>query len=1196
MAEEKTKQMQTNAFNKSRSGPWLMLTLLPDIKLRLPGFSAASKRKWIMRINITTFILMIALMQVTAKGFSQKVTLDKKNVPLKTILKSIELQTGFLFLTKDYNINQPKVTVSLKNASIDEAMNECLKDLPLSYIIIDNSIILSKKEVSIYDRITNYFKAIEVLGQVFDETGKTLPGATVKIKGTERTAVTNALGMFTFKGVDENAVLVVSFLGYKTKEVRLSNSTEPLIIKLEINSAELDAVNVVSTGYQKLPKERLTGSFALVEQADLNKQIAVSDITEKFKTLLPGVLMVGNSAIIRGKSTMNANQSPIIVIDGFPTDLSLSTVNPNDVETITVLRDAAAASIWGVRASNGVIVITTKQGRRTADGKPAISFSSTFKIQEVPDIADLKLANSNQIIDVEIEALTKGWYNLDNPSGNGGYTPVYDVFRKKAKGLITEDEANLQYNILRNNDSRSQQDLFFKNGLLQQYNLSASGATERNRYYVSLNYQKNQSYAIGNNDKRLTLFVKNSFQLFPKLSLDVDVNLSYIKGASNGISVGDFARQRPYELFLDAQGNYVPVYESIRSLEKNKELQDKGYYDWNNNLKREKDNYDKPYNSFSPRVNLGVSYKVLEGVVFDSKFQHERMAFNSSNFMNEESFTTRNQINNLTTIGAGNVLNFQIPRGPIYDTSVQNTQSTSWRNQFRFDKELAGGKHRINAVVGTEINRVLNSTTNNRYHNYNKERLTSSPINEKLLAAGVPGWNGSLYNYVPIYNPFYEGQNRYFSMYFNGSYTYLNKYTLSASARKDKSNQLGANINDKLTPLYSLGAAWNVSKEDFFKVDFIDDLRFRLTTGINGNVDKSTSKVLIAIPQKNNSSTNEDFLKMQFPENKDLRWESTRVNNIGMDLTLLNSRINVNLDVYTKKSYDLLGYVNADPSVGFQRVYKNTSTMLNRGFDLRLSADIFRGDFRWNALLNLSYNKNKVTKVYNPNPTLSGYLTGGRGNEIVDMPIDYFYNLRWAGLNDKGEPQVYNDKGVAVSWQNNAQPNIDWLDYAGTTLPKYYGSFINTFSYKGFSLTPIFTYRLGHTMRLPTTYLTPASSSLNNIDNRWQRAGDESNTYLPKLYSSQYEPLMRFQFYTLNNLRQASASYVRLSNVSLTYDLPKNIAGKVFKNIQLQTQVTDLWLWVKNKEQVDPEVANLREGRLNLSPPITYSFGVKVDF
>ncbi len=1149
-----------------------------------------------MRMKITTFLLMIALAQVSARGFGQKITLDKYQVTLKEVLKSIEHQTGFLFLTKDYNISEPRVNISVKNASIDEAMRACLKNLPLSYLIIDNSIVLSKKEPSFLEAINSYLNAIEVTGKVSDESGRPLPGATVRIKGTQRVAITNADGVFSFSGVDEKAVLVVSFLGYKTRELAVSGGGIPLLIRLEINPAELESVNVVSTGYQKLPKERATGSFSLVEQADLNKQIAVSDITEKFKTLLPGVLMTNNNAIIRGKSTINANQSPIIVIDGFPTELSLSAINPNDVESITVLRDAAAASIWGVRASNGVIVITTKQGRRTADGKPAITFSSTFKIQEVPDFSDLRLANSNEAIDVEIEALGKGWYNLDNPNSNGGYSPVYEVYRKKAKGLITEDEANRQYEILRNNDSRAQSKLFYKNGLLQQYNLSASGATERNRYYISLNYQKNKSYAIGNDDKRLTFFIKNSYQLLPKLTVDADVNLSYIKGASNGLNVGDFIAQRPYELIVDENGGYLPVYQSIRSLERNQELQDKGYYNWNFNLKQEFDNTDKPYHSFSPRVNLGITYKVIDGLAFDSKFQYERSDYNSSNFMNEELYYVRNQINTLTTIGAGNVLNYQLPKGAFYDTYIQVSQSTSWRNQLRFDKELGEGRHRINAIAGTEISRILSKTTQNRYHNYDKARLTSSPINEKLLSAGVVGWNGSTVSYIPVFNQFIDVQNRYFSMYFNGSYTYLNKYTLSTSGRIDKSNLLGANVNDKLTPLYSVGLAWNVSKEDFFKIGFIDDLRLRITTGVNGNVDKSTSKVLVAIPQKNTGSTDEDFLKVQFPENKDLRWESTKVNNIGLDLVLFKNRIALNVDAYHKKSYDLLGFVNADPSVGFQRVYKNTSNMLNEGFDLSLKADVFRGAFRWNSVVNLSYNKNKVTKVYNPNPTLSGYLAGGRGNEIVDQPIDYFYNLRWAGLNAQGEPQVYDDKGVAVSWINSAQPTIDWLDYAGTTLPKYYGSFINTFSYKGFNLTPIFTYRLGHMMRLPTTYVRSASPILTSIATRWQKAGDEAHTNVPKLYTNPNEPLMRAQFYTLNTARQASASYVRLSVVSLTYDLPKHFAGKVFKNIQLQSQVTDIWLWTKNKEDVDPEVANLRDGRLNLSPPVTYTFGLKADF
>lgn len=1187
--------MQTNAFNKGRSCLWLPPQFLLILNLIHSKIRSANSRKWIMRINITTVLLIIALAQVNAKSFGQKITLESKNTALKAVLKSIEQQTGFLFLAKDYDLSNPKINIRLENASIEEAMRECLRDLPLTYMIIDNNVILSKKDRSVLGKLLEYLKTIEIRGQIVDEKGNPLPGATVRVKGTQKVVVTNSEGLFLLAGLDEKSIIIVSYMGYKTKEIVLTGKEAPLIIAMEISPAELEGVDVVSTGYQKLPKERATGSFALVNQADLDKQIAVSSISEKFKTLLPGVLMAGSVPIIRGKTTMNANQFPIIVIDGFPTELSLAAVNPNDVESITVLRDAAAASIWGVRASNGVIVITTKKGRRSADGKPAIAFSSTVKIEDIPDIGDLKLANSTQAIDAELEALTKGWYDLTNPNRNLGYSPVYEVFVKRSKGTITEEQANQMYNVLRNNNSYGQTDLFFKKGIQQQYNLSASGAKEFNRYYISANYQSNKSYSIGNDSKRLTLFVKNSYQLFPRVNLDADVNLSYNKGTNNGVGMYEFVRQRPYELFVDQQGNYVPTYDPYRSMERIKELKDKGYYDWSYNRKRDFDNADNSYTSFIPRINLGIAYTIMDGLVFDSKFQHERSEYKYDSFQNDEIYFVRDWINQLTKPGPGNTLINQLPRGTIYNAHVDGTQASSWRNQLRFDQAF-GKKHRVNALLGTEINRVVSKGKDDRYYNYDKTRLTSTVINEKQLAEGVTGWDGSVIYYPTLYKPVQETQNRYFSMYFNGSYTYDDRYIISSSARIDKSNLLGASTNDKMTPLYSVGAAWNVSREEFFKVSFIDELKLRLTTGINGNVDKSTSKVLIGIPQINSYSTGEDYLRIQFPENKNLRWESTKVTNAGIDLGLFNKRINMNLDVYRKKSYDLLGFVDADPSVGFEKVYKNTAEVKNTGFDLRFAADVFTGDFKWNSTLNLSYNKNEVVKVYNPSPSLDNYLTGGKSREVVGLPIDYFYNLKWAGLSAEGEPQAYNDKGDVVTWKNGGQPTVDWLSYAGSTLPKYYGAWINTFSYKGFQLTPIITYKFGHVMRLPTTYVRGLSPVLSDIDKRWRKPGDEANTTVPKMFETGSEPYLRRQFYAMNTSRTASASYVRLSNVSLTYDLPKQVTGKVFKNIQLQTQATDLAIWVKNKEHIDPEVAGLRSGDLNLSAPITYTFGIKADF
>ncbi|MBO9635886.1 MAG: SusC/RagA family TonB-linked outer membrane protein, partial [Chitinophagaceae bacterium] len=882
---------------------------------------------------------------------------------------------------------------------------------------------------------------------------------------------------------------------------------------------------------------------------DLERQIGVTDITQKF-IMLPGVQLINGSPIIRGKSSLNASQSPLIVVDGFATELGYSSINPNDVESITILRDAAAAAIWGARASNGVIVVTTKQGRK-GSGPPVFTLSSSLLFQDQPDITALRSANASQQVDVEIEALDKGWYNLNNPENNTGNSRVYEIYRNKKNGLITEDEANKQYDALRNNDAWSQKNLFFRTGLLSNTNLSVSGATSQNRYYISLNYQDNKSNMKGSEYKRMNLLVKNSYQIIPQLRFDADLNIAYSKGINNGISTYDFVRQRRYEMFQDEQGNYVPVYDPYRTVQRNQDLVNKGYLDWNNNLKRDFDNYDKTFSTFAPRINFSLGWNATRSLFFETKFQYERSEARDDDFQNLEMYSTRNTINQYTIISNNKPVN-QLPKGPIYNLNSTSIQATSWRNQLKFDKEWNGTQHRVNFIAGTEITRAKTDGRKDRYFNYDKQRLTYSQIDAAKLAGGVTSWNGQNLSLAPIFQPVFERETRQFSMYASGSYTFEDKYIFSASGRIDKSNLFGAATNDKMTPLYSFGLAWNVHKERFFHADFINSLKLRATTGLNGNIDRSTSKVLVGVPMNNTYSTGENYLDIQFPENAKLRWESTRSTNLGVDVSLFNNRLDISADYYIKKSYDLLGSVQADPSVGFEKVYKNTAEVSNKGIDIRISGEILpKGNLRWTSTLNLSVNKNKVTKVYMPTQTMDTYLTGGKSREMEGKPIDYFYSYNWAGLSENGEPMAYNDKGEKVLWSTTETPKLSWLSYSGSTVPNVFGSFMNVISWKNLSLTPIFTYQFGAVMRAPVTYVRSGIPIMEDIARRWRKAGDENSTEIPRLYTTANEPYQRRLFYAQNTNKVVSADFIRLSVLSLSYDLPKRWTGNIFRNVQL---------------------------------------------
>lgn len=1153
----------------------------------------------ILRImRLLMFFMLTGFLQVSASGTSQTVTLSVKKAPAEQVFRTIEQQTGYTFIVfrKDLEMMGP-ITLKLTKAPLQTALEEFFREKPFTWTLDEKNIIVQARQPVSPPVFQLFPQNMIYSGLIKGPNSQPLAGVNIMIKGTQTGTVTGNDGSFSINANPGNT-LVISAIGYETYEVKLG-SNEALInitMKIRTNIMDTSVVTVVNTGYQSFSRDRATGSFGYIGSIDLERQIGATDITQKF-LMLPGVQLINGNPIIRGKSSLNAAQAPLVVIDGFATELGYSSINPNDVESITVLRDAAAASIWGARASNGVIVITTKQGRKGA-GPPAFTLSSSIQFQDQPDIAALRIANSSQLVDVEIEALDKGWYNLNNPENNTGYTRAYEIYRNKKNGVITAEEAEKQYNALRNNDAWSQKDLFFRTGLLSNTHLSVSGATNLNRYYISLNYQDNKSNSKGSEYKRMNLLVRNSYHILPQLRFDADLNIAYSKGIDNGIYPYNFVRQRRYEMFLDEQGNYVPVYEPYRTIQRNQDLINKGYLDWNNNLKRDFDNTNKTYSSFSPRINFSLGWNATKSLFFETKFQYERNESRDDDYQNLEMYSTRNIINQFTIIGPDNKPVFQLPRGPIYNLNSSSIQAVSWRNQLKFDKEWNGATHRVNFIAGTEITRAKTDGRKDRYNNYDKQKLTYSQIDANKLAAGVTGWNGQTYNYAPIFQPVYERENRQFSMYASGSYTYEDRYIFSASGRIDKSNLFGAATNDKMTPLYSFGLAWNIHKEKFFQMDQINNLKFRLTTGLNGNIDKSTSKVLVGIPMSNTYTTGEDYLDIQFPENSRLRWESTRSTNIGADISLFNNRLDISADYYIKKSFDLLGSVQADPSVGFEKVYKNTAEVTNKGIDIRISGDILpKGDFRWTSTLNLSVNKNKVTKVYMPAPSMDTYLTGGRNREMEGKPIDYFYSYNWAGLSGNGEPMAYNDKGEKVLWSTTQTPKLDWLVYSGSTVPNVFGSFMNVFRYKNLSLTPIFTYQFGAVMRAPVTYVRSAAIPvLEDIERRWRKAGDENITEIPGLYTTANEPYQRRLFYAQNTNKVVSADFIRLSVLSLSYDLPRRWTGNIFHNVQLAAQGTNVFLWKKNDPGIDPEAITRNSGDLSLPPVKTWTIQLKLDF
>jgi TonB-dependent SusC/RagA subfamily outer membrane receptor len=523
------------------------------------NLSCFLRSKTILVMKLIAILLTAACLQVSAEGFSQQITLSKNNASLKSVLQDIRKQSGYQLLYNADLLQKAKpVSINVKNLRLEEALKLSLNGQAFTFEIADKIILIKPVPGDASDLRWRALK--QITGKVTTAKGESLPGVVITEKGTTNKTATNGNGEFELRNVADDAVLVFSYIGYNTQEIATKGATGPLNVSLIESDNKLKEVNVVvSTGYQNIPKERATGSFSFVDQKKLGiTNLAGTDFAKGLEGLVPGLLVAPDGRMqIRGASSLKATtREVLIVVDGFPIETGNFTVNPNDIESISVLKDAAAASIWGVRASNGVVVIKTKSGM-ASNGKAVFNFSSNLIISNVPDLADMRLASTADYIDAEVESITtRNWYGNFATADRDAYSLVAGLYYKKSKGLLTDDQVNSGIAQLKQYSAMDQQDLFYRKAVQRQLNLSVRGGTEKYNFSISSLYTKQLTNLVGNNNDDLILNFKNSLQVLPKVTLSLGINTTYSK--KSGSNTGyDFSLMKPYYRILDENGSYV---------------------------------------------------------------------------------------------------------------------------------------------------------------------------------------------------------------------------------------------------------------------------------------------------------------------------------------------------------------------------------------------------------------------------------------------------------------------------------------------------------------------------------------------------------------------------------------------------------------------------------------------------------------
>ncbi|OJV51055.1 MAG: hypothetical protein BGO31_11050 [Bacteroidetes bacterium 43-16] len=1057
-------------------------------------------------------------------------------------------------------------------------------------------------------------EAIE--GTIYNSAGNSISGVTIFNKQSGIQTVSDGSGYYQIPAKQGDEVQF-RFLGYQPQQITISDQKN-INISLYTQVAGIDTVRInnIQTGYFSLPKERATGSFSQVGNELINRTVSTG-IMSRIADVVPGLIFNkgyggAQGLVIRGQTSIDQNTSkPLIIVDNFPYEGDINNINPNDIENVTILKDAAASSIWGARAGNGVIVITTKQGKY--EQKPTLSFTSNYTVGAKPDAFYQPLMSTSDFIDNEIRLFDAGIYKpgeLNQRILNYPLTPLVELLIKKRDNPALASEIDARIAQWRNYDVRNDYETYLYRKLKnQQYALNLSGGSERQRYVLSLGYDKNLNSEVGNGLERVTINANNTYNFFDKrLELITGIYYTNNKTDNNFIGIPTYTNfsgttgstMYPYAQFADANGNHLSLVNNVRTGYAEAGTA-KGLLDWNYRPLDEIVNSDKTTKSIDYRLNTGLNYKILDGLKASLLYQYGRTNSNTAGLNNQKSYFARNLINYYSEITASNTVKRPIPLGGILDKNDVIINVHNFRAQLNYDHTFAE-KHEVNALAGYEIRDQHTTGFRTRLYGYDDEHATSQLVN---YVDKFPTYVFSRYTLqIPNMDLTTDLTDRFVSLYANGSYLYNKKYLLTGSVRFDRSNIFGVSTNNKGVPLYSIGAAWSMHKEAFFNMAWVNELKIRTTFGTSGNVNRSIS----ALTTINYGSTpyylnGQQYATIRNAPNPDLRWERIGTLNMGLDFSIIKNRVNGSVDWYQKWGDDIISTIPYAPQTGFTEFTGNYAKTSASGWDIDLHSKNVIGSFNWNSDLQISVSKDQISKT-KLLPTVGGFsiLTASDGGSIYPVegkPLYSVYAYRWAGLDaNTGDPQGYVNGAIStnyVAMQNEIDNDITKLNFIGTARPKIYGAFRNTFSYGPMSLSANISYRFDYYFRRQSVnydLINKGTISHGDFSQRWLKPGDEQRTNVPSMPTIGASP-SRDGFYMLSDVLVEKGDHIRLQDITLAYNVNKqSISSLPFTNLRLFFYMNNLGLlWKSGKYREDPDYY-----RAVYSPVRTVSLGINANF
>ena len=1111
----------------------------------------AATNRFLLKMKLTGFILLIVCLQVSASGFAQqKISINVTQMSIKNLLKAIEKQTEYRFVYSNNAVaTDKKVSVKLQEVSLDEAMKSVLKETNLTYSLKESNLVV------IYSGAKSN-KDMVVTGRVLDQSGLPLPGVSVKVSGLTISTSTDDNGMYSIRVPDANASLEFSFVGYAKQVISVGRSGT---INVTLKADERSLQEVVVTGYTSYKREQSASSATIVSGDKINS-VAGLTVDQILQGRVPGMSVISStgqpgqnaSVVIRGIGSIGGSSMPLYILDGVPIEGNyFQTINPEDIESATVLKDASAKAQYGSRGSNGVIILTTKKGKA---GKVSVQYNSQYGFSDVTR-PNFTMMNTEQRLRFEEEVglergknLGPGWvYSPKNPNYINGTT----AFRQNADHILDSLRGvNIDW-----------RDMFLQRGKFQEQQVSVSGGNESARYYNSLNYYEQDGIAKRTGLERFALRSNVDFNS-GKFSGNVNISLGYSnasytegEGTSNaGTAMSAIYYALPYENPYAANGTLVHP--------GNKNTQVPAILDPREGslaLERLLNSTNKS-SQFKSIVGMGFAYQLLPELKIGTKAGVDYRNSIDERWINPDSYYGTRAVTN--TLGA---------KGRYEEASRRNFNIIS-TTDLTFSKKF-DEKHDVQISAVHEY----------LYENFNSFGFVGFGLDGRLpetpagigtpTATTIPTLSGS------------KTSSALASFMGLARYTYNEKYTINGSYRYDGSTKVAP--QNKWHGFYSIGANWNAKKEAFFSdTEIIADLNFRASYGITASPFNSSNDFPYLATFGTTSYGGNPGLRPTSPGNADYDWEYVNEFNTGFDLSLFASRrLRLTLDYYNRITSNMFVDQKLSATAGFSTQSLSTGKMRNRGVEIDLSGDVIKNnELTWSVGINLGYNRNKILYL----SPIADFIPDGDTRVLqVGKAYGTYYAPQWAGVNkDTGESQYYNlDGSITTTYNVNTQSTTN----SGSLYPKLTGGITSAVAWKGFTASVLFSF-VSDVMRHNNEDLfnenqryATSNQSIRMLENRWKKQGDDAI-------------LQRFDIerqFTSKDIQDAS--FLRLRNLNLGYSLPKSLLQKlhVINGIKVFVQGQNLFTWTSWRG-LDPE-NNSVFGRFQYPNARTYTAGINVN-